>query len=142
MTTGRFLSAAVAGGLTLFVGGFLLWGILLDPFFQAHLGSATGVLKEPMDVVSLSLGQFFYALLLATVIGKWAGVSGFGSGFKIGLIFGLLISLAVGLTQYSMANIVDLTATLVDPLVAAVWAGLGGGVIGLVLGGGQAEEAA
>jgi hypothetical protein len=137
MTTGRFLAAALAGGLTLFVFGFLLWGILLDPFFQAHLGSATGVVKEPMDFVALSLGQFFYAFLLATVIGKWAGVSGFGPGLRIGAVFGFLLSLSVGLTQYSMANLTDLTGTLVDPFVSAVWGGLGGGVIGLVLAGGQ-----
>ena len=93
-----------------------------------------------MDFVALCLGQFFYAFLLATIIGKWAGAAGFGSGFRIGVVFGFLISLSVGLTQFSMANLMDLTGTLVDPFVSAVWAGVGGGVIGLILAGGQGEE--
>jgi hypothetical protein len=142
MTTGRFLTAAVVGGVTFFFLGFLLWGILLDSFFQAHVGSAMGVVKEPMNFVALALGQFFWAVLLAMILGKWAGVSGFVPGLKIGAVFGLLISLSVGLTQYSMANLADLTATLVDPLVMAIWGGLGGGVIGLVLSGGRKDMAA
>ena len=142
MTTGRYLTATVAGGLALFVLGFLLWGIALDPFYQAHLGSATGVLKDPMNFVALGLGQLFWSALLTMVIGKWAGVSGFGPGLKIGVVFGILLALGNGLTQYSMSNFVDLTATLTDPLVTAIWAGLGGGVIGLVLAGGQKEASA
>jgi hypothetical protein len=141
MGPGKFLTAAVAGGVAFFFLGFLLWGILLDPFFQSHLGTATGVVKEPMDMISLALGQFFWAVLLTTIIGTWAGVSGFGTGFKIGAVFGFLTSLSVGLTQYSMANLMDLTGTLADPFVMAVWGGLGGGVIGLVLGSGQKEQA-
>jgi hypothetical protein len=37
---------------------------------------------------------------------------------------------------------VDLTAVLTDPFVAAVWSGLGGGVVGLVLGAGREEASA
>ena len=142
MPQGRFWAAALAGGVTLFIAGFLLWGMALSGFFEAHLGSATGVVKEPMDMLHLALGQIIWAVLLTVVMAKWAGVSGFGPGMKIGAIMGFLMSLSVGLTQFSMANLLDLTAVLTDPFVSAVWSGLGGGVVGLVLGSGKEEAAA
>jgi len=142
MTQGRFWAAALAGGATLFIAGFLLWGLALAGFYEAHMGSATGVNKDTADMVYLALGQIVWGVLLTVVMAKWAGVSGFGQGMMIGAVLGFLMSLSVGLTQFSMTNLVDLTAVLTDPFVSAVWSGLGGGVIGLVLGSGKEEAAA
>jgi hypothetical protein len=142
MNQGRFWAAALAGGVTLFFAGFLLWGLLLAGFFEAHVGSAVGVNKETADLFHLGLGQFFWALLLAIVIARYAGVSGFLEGLKIGAVLGFFMSLSVGLSQFSMTNLGDLTSVLTDPFVSAVWSGLGGGVVGLVLGGGKKEAGA
>jgi len=137
MTQGRFWVATVAGGVTLFFVGFFLWGIVFDGFFAAHVGSATGVVKEQMDFFHLGLGQFFWAVLLAVVIVNYARVSGFGPGLRIGAVMGFLMSLSIGLNQFSMTNLLDLTSVLTDPFVSALWSGLGGGVVGLVWGRGR-----
>ena len=79
---------------------------------------------------------------MAVAIGRWAGVSGFMPGLKVGALLGFLMSLSVGLTQFSMTNLFDLTTVLVDPFATAVWSGLGGGVVGLVMAGGNKEAAA
>jgi hypothetical protein len=142
MTSGRFFTASLAGGVTLFIVGFLLWGLALSGFTEAHVGTATGVMKEEMDFLYLVLGQYLWAVLLTVVIGKWAGVSGFGPALKVGAVLGFLMSLSVGLTQFSMTNLFDLTTVLTDPFVSAIWSGLGGGVIGLVLGSGKEDAAA
>jgi len=142
MSEKRFWAAALAGGVTLFFVGFLLWGFLLAGFFEAHLGTAAGVQKAQMGLFHLALGQFFWGVLLVVVIARYAGVSGFVPGMRIGALMGFLMSLSVGLNQFSMTNLVDLAAVLTDPFVAAVWSGLGGGVIGLVLGGGAKEAVA
>ena len=142
MAQGRFWTASLAGGVTLFIAGFALWGLALAGFYEAHMGPVSGVTKEPVEMVYLALSQIVWAVLLTVVMGKWAGVSGFGKGLMIGAVMGFLMSLSVGLSQYSMMNLVDLTAVLVDPFVTAVWSGLGGGVIGLVLAGGGRESAA
>jgi hypothetical protein len=142
MTQGRFWAAALAGGMTLFIVGFLLWGLALAGFYEAHVGTATGVVKEPVDMIHLALGQIVWAVLLTVVMGKWAGVSGLGKGMMIGAVMGFLMSLSVGLSQFSMTNLVEQILVLTDPFVSAVWSGLGGGVIGLVLGGGGKESAA
>jgi hypothetical protein len=142
MTQGRFWAASLAGGVTLFVAGFLLWGLVFAGFYEAHVGSATGVTKEPVDMVHLALGQIIWAILLTVVMGKWAGVSGFGKGVMIGAVMGFLMSFSVGLTQFSMSNLFDITIVLTDPFISAVWSGLGGGVIGLVLAGSGRESTA
>lgn len=142
MTQGRFWAASLAGGATLYFAGFLLWGLALAGFYDAHMGPVSAVTKEPVEMVYLAFSQIVSAVLLTVVMGKWAGVSGFGKGLMIGAVMGFLISLSVGLSQYSMMNLVDLTAVLIDPFVSAVWSGLGGGVIGLVLAGGRKESTA
>jgi hypothetical protein len=142
MNQARLWVASLAGGATLFVVGFLLWGLVFAGFFEAHVGTATGVLKAEMDFIHLAIGQYFWGLLLAVVIGRWAKVSGFGAGMKIGAVMGFLMSLSVSLNQYSMTNLFDLATALTDPFVSAIWSGLGGGVIGLVLAGGEKAAAA
>ena len=142
MSEGRFWAASAAGGVVLFFVGFLLWGLALSGFYEAHMGSATGVVKDPADFFHLGLGQFFWGVLLAVTIGRWAGVSGFMPGLRVGALLGFLMSLSVGLTQYSMTNLFDLTTVLVDPFATAVWSGLGGGVVGLVFAGGGKEAPA
>lgn len=141
MSAGRFLLATVAGGVTLFIAGFLLWGLALMSWSEAHFIAPAGTQKEMAEMVPLFIGQLLWGALLAVAIGNWARVTGFGAGFKIGAIAGFLMNLSVGLTQYSMVNYFDLTAVLVDPFVSLVWSGLGGGVVGLVLAktGGAAE---
>lgn len=140
MTQGRFWLASLAGGVTLFFAGYLLWGILLMAFFEAHAGTATGVAREAPDLIHLALGQWVWGVFLAVAIGRWARTEGFASGLKIGATAGFLMSLSVGLTQFSMTNLFDITTALTDPFVAAVWSGLGGGVVGWVLGRGRAES--
>ena len=142
MTQGRFWAASLAGGVTLFIAGFLLWGLALAGFYEAHVGTATGVTKDPVDMVHLALGQIVWAVLLTVVMDKWAGVSGFGKGLMIGAVMGFLMSLSVGLSQFSMTNLADLTLVLTDPFISAIWSGLGGGVVGFVLGSGGKEAAA
>ena len=142
MSQGRFWTASLAGGVALFLTGFLLWGLALAGFYESHMVSVPGVNKETADMFHLAISQIVWAILLTVVMGKWAGVSGFGKGLMVGAVMGFLMSLSVGLSQFSMMNLADLTLVLTDPFISAIWSGLGGGVIGLVLAGGSSETAA
>jgi hypothetical protein len=133
MSTNRFVLAAAAGGITVFIVGGLLYGVLLAGFFEANQGSAAGVMRESPDYVHLFLGQLVFGALLAVIIGKWAGVAGAGAGLRIGAIIGLLFGFAIDLTMFGVTNISNITATLVDPFVTMVQLGLGGAVVGAVL---------
>jgi len=134
MSTNRFVMATLAGGVTIFVMGFLIYGLATASFFEANQGTATGVLKETPDFLYLGLGQLVFGTLLTVVIGKWAGASGAGSGLQIGATLGLLMGFAIDLTMHGVTNTANLTATLVDPFLVAVQMGCGGAAVGAVLG--------
>jgi len=139
MAPGRFLTATVAAGIALFVAGYVIWPLSLAGFMDGHLGSAEGVSRANEDVnfLFLALSQFVYAAFLTLTVGSWGGRRGFGPGFSGGALVGLLSGLATALLSYATANILDLTGHIVDGLAMAVWAGIGGGVVGLVLARGE-----
>ena len=134
MTTQKFAIATIAGGVTLFVLGGLLYGVVLIDFFMSNVGTAQGAMKETPDWLHLALGELAFAALLTQVIGNWAGVSGAGEGFKIGAIFGLMLGVAISLTFLATMNITTPLAAVVDTIVGTIRAGTAGAVIGIVLG--------
>ena len=134
MTSNRFVLAALAGGVVMFLAGGLLYGVVLASFFAANVGSAVGIMRDPPDYVHLALGQVVLGVYLAVVMDKWARVGGVAAGLKIGAISGLLIALGYDLTLFGTTHMSNITATLVDPLVFMVQSACAGAAIGAVLG--------
>jgi len=133
MSTKRFVLSAVVGGISVFIVGGLIYGLLTVSFFEANQGSATGVMRETPDYVHLFLGQLVFGVLLTVIIGKWAGVTGASAGLRIGAIAGLLFGFAMDLTLFGVTNVQNITATLVDPFLVMVQMAVGGAVVGAVL---------
>jgi hypothetical protein len=136
MTAKTRIMATLAGFVVLFMLGWLLYGMLLMDFFVANAGSATGVQKTEDEMVwwALIVGNILQSYLLVYIFGKWANINSFAGGLQGGAMIGLILGYAYDLIMYGTANIMNLTAALVDPLIAAVMMGLAGGVIGWVLG--------
>jgi len=134
MGSNRFIPAALAGGVVIFLVGWLLYGLLLVSFFEANQGSAVGAMRETPDFMHLGLGQLVFGVFLTVVIDKWARVGGLANGLKIGAIAGLLMGFGFSLTMFAVSNMSNITAALVDPLVFALQMACGGAVIGVVLG--------
>ena len=132
----KFSIGAIVGGITLFLLGFVFYAVLFSSFYEANVGSATGVMRadDQMNMPLLIVGNIAMAALLTYIFLKWAGISTFVTGLKAGLVIGALMALSYNLIQFSTTNIMNLQAALVDVLVYAVMVGLGGGIIGLVLG--------
>ena len=129
----KCLVAAVAGAVVLFIGGFLVYGILLAGLLESNMGSATGVMKETPNFLWLVVGQLASGGVLATVLG-WKGASDAASGARSGAGIGLLLSIAFGFVMLGTMNITNLTWTLVDIVVSAVLWGAAGAVVGIMLG--------
>jgi hypothetical protein len=136
MDAKKRIMATLAGFVVLFLMGWLLYGMLLMDFFAANAGSATGVMRSDTEMVwwALILGNVLQSYLLVYIFGKWGNITTFGAGLQNGAIIGLILGYAYDLTMYGTSNTMNLTGTLVDPLVAAVMMGVAGGVIGTVLG--------
>ena len=123
----KTLVAAVAGGLTLFLTGFIFYELLLADFF------ATSVAKDPLSFPFIVLGEVVFGFLLAWVFGR-SGTSTLADGAKDGAMIGFLIALAYGSILYGATTIADLSYYVADAVVWAVRFGAAGAVVGWYFG--------
>ena len=133
MGTKKLVAATLAGAVTAFLAGFLLYGLALAGFFEVNVGSAAGVMRDPIVELAVGLGQIPVALFLTLAIGRWGDSRSPVGGAKVGALFGFLVVLGFDLTIYGTTNVANFAATLVDPIVAMVLWGASGAVIGTVL---------
>ena len=131
MDTKRLAIGTVVGGIAMFVVGYLIWNILLDYWNGAF--DAAGVAREPQLLWVAALSNVPFAALVTLVIER-GGSSTIERGVGIGAMVGFLVWGGVALVHYADMTIFDLTATILDPLLAGVEFGIGGGVIAAVLG--------
>jgi hypothetical protein len=128
MTIQRLALGTVVGGLVLTLLGYLVYGMVFANFFAANAGSASGVTREPFNFVALVIGQLAWGALLTFVLG-WRSVSSVGEGVKVGALAGLLFFLGIDLTLFATTNIQNLTASLVDAVLAAILFAVAGAAI-------------
>lgn len=133
----KVLLATLAGGVVSFFAGWILYGILLMDFLNANTIEAARSISRPEDGMimwALILSCFVWALLLALIFDRWAGISTFRGGAMGGAWVFFLIALGTNMNIYSMQDMYTLTAALVDPIINAVQGVLVGGTVGWVLG--------
>ncbi len=132
----RVLAATVVGGITIFVLGFLIYGLLLDPYMKANMVEYAGLIKDPPGWAALVGANMANALLFAYIFDKWAGIKTFVGGLKGGAIIMFLISLTLDLQFLAFMNLWKggPLPIVVDIIGATVLGALAGGVIGAVLG--------
>ncbi len=127
------LLATLAAGILNFIGGYLVWGIATADFFAQHAGSATGVMKDPIDLVHIAIGCFIQAFIMSTIYSKWArGIHSAKEGFEFGALVGVFTGFGIGLIMYGTANFMDLTGVLTEGLIEIVYYGVIGIIIALV----------
>ena len=131
----KMLIAAVAGGLTLFVTGGLVYVLLLADFFTVE------VTRESANLLYIVPGELVFGCLLAWVL-SCCGASSVVDGAKYGALIGCLIALGYGLLLYGATTIADLTYYLVDVVVWAVRFACAGAVIGWWYGRGAMADGA
>ncbi|MDE2721177.1 hypothetical protein [Candidatus Palauibacter polyketidifaciens] len=132
----KCLVASVAGAVVLFVGGYVLYELVLGGFFAANAGSATGVIKESPDFLWIAVGQLASGGVLATALG-WKGATDVAGGAQAGAKLGALIAVAFGFVMLGAMNISTLASVVVDVVVTGVLWGAAGAVVGMMLGRGD-----
>lgn len=134
---GRVLASTVAGGITFFIFGFIIYGLILDPLVMRPNTSpeAIKLMKDPPVWVLLILGNLVAGFLLAYIFEKWATISTFVGGLiggaTIFFIFALHMQLMFAAFMNMMTSYVPMIADIIG---STVLGGLAGGVVGLVLG--------
>lgn len=125
----KIIRGTLFGGITYFLLGWLVWGILLMDFYTANYSQVMNRPETDMVWWAMIVSNLTTALLL-TLILKWSGAKEIMDGLKIGAIIGFLFSLSIDLSFYSMTTMFNnLSGIVVDLVVnSAVMA-----VIGLVI---------
>lgn len=129
MFTKQNLLATLAGALTMFILGYLIWGIALVDFYAGH--TITDVMREVPDFGILVVSHVIGSFALSTIYSKWAnGNFGAGSGFSFGIWIGVFAGISYSLLWYATSTMMDLTGHLTDAIVNLVFFALIGAVIG------------
>ncbi len=142
MDTKKFLIGSLVGGITYFILGYLIYGLLLNSFFSEHSIAPAGSMKAMADIIwwALVLGNLFMGALLTYIFLKMGSIKSFGSGAGIGAAVGFFLWLSIDLINFGTQNSFTHKALLADVVVGIVMSSITGGIIGAVLGMGKAKS--
>jgi hypothetical protein len=134
----KVLMAALAAFVVLFLAGWVIFGMLLMDYMKDAMVHTEGLLAEP-NLGLIAGGNLVFGLLYAWLANAM-GATTLVKGLMNGAIIGALLCLALDLTLSGQMEMYKEYSTIaVDVLANAVWAGLGMGAAGFVLGMGKKE---
>ena len=123
--------ATLAGTVTLFLLGYLIWGVATTDLMEGH--SIASVMKDPPDFLFILLGNLFSAFAISTIYGKWArGHHSAKEGAELGVLFGIFVGFGIWFVQYATTELMDLTGYLINAVLEIIYYAVTGIVIALV----------
>lgn len=136
----KTILATVAGAVFNFLGGWVVFGMLLSNFYMSNTKTYEGLAKGEMpDLTFIFIAGIFSAYLVTYVIRKVGQGFSFATGFKHGLAVYFCMAAWANLSIYSFYNLQSMTLTITDIFVQAIFGGINGGIIAMVLGSGKKE---
>ncbi len=131
MFSKQHLLATVVATVTMFILGYLIWGVATVDYFEGH--TVNNVMKDPPLFPWIIAGNLIASFALCVIYGKWArGYHSMGGGFQFGIWVGILVGLGTGLVWYATTEMMDLQGHLVSAVLDIVYYGIVGMVIGLM----------
>lgn len=133
----KVLLGALAATVVTFLGGWIVFGMLLADFFASGMDmTCKTMFKEPPDFAYLVAWQICWSLMLAYVLDKM-GKRSFMDGLMTGGLISFLIVLGYDLSFMAFFNLYTTKLIVVDIVANTVLWSLAAGVAGLVLGTGK-----
>jgi hypothetical protein len=130
----KLIKGTLFGGISYFLLGWLVYGILLMDFNSANMNQCASRPSGDMIWWAIIVSNLLIALLL-TLILKWSGARGIADGLKTGALFGILLTLSFDLSSWSMTTMYSNFGSLMaDVLVSTLILALVGMIIVLVRG--------
>ncbi len=127
MDSTKLLFGTLAGTVTSFIAGFLIFGLALKNYSMQ-----TSSAVETPQFVWLVLGHIIFSLLFTYICLQWAGISTAATGAKAAATIGFLFSLGMncylygGYEFYTSGGVVPIFVGAIAG--AIVWAAGGAGV--------------
>lgn len=140
MSTKTILATA-AGAVFNFLGGWVVFGMVLSGFYQANTKTYEGLSKGDMpDLPFIFISGIFSAYLVNYLLRR-AGKEqfNFAGGFKHGLVVYFCMAAWVNFSMYAFYNLTNMTVVISDILVQGIFGGVNGGIMALILGSGKKE---
>ena len=132
----KLISGGIAGAVTTFLLGWLIFGMLLMDFFTAHPGIAGNISKAEPDMLYLAIGNLSMGFLFAFIFIK-GSINSLTKGLINGGIIGLLVSVGYNCIWYATTTATSKMAMAADVAGSVVMFAISGAVIGMVLGMGK-----
>ena len=133
MKVEKILIAAVAGGVTLFATGYIIYELI---FANASIGmepAAEGVLGVKLDLSGIIVMELLFGLLLAVTL-NWKGTNGFSSGLIPGGLIGVIIGITINLYLLSTTDLINFNSVIYDGITFLIRFAIAGGVVALIYG--------
>ena len=97
----KLLIGTLAGGVTFFFLGFMIYGLALAPFMAANTNQCLAVANDQMNLGVLAFSNLLTSLLIALFIQSSSNLL---QAIGKGSLFGLLYAAGVNLNSYAMTT--------------------------------------
>lgn len=141
MNTKTILATAV-GTVFNFLGGWVVFGMALASFYMSNTKTYEGLSKGDMPDLPFIFVSGIFNAYLVTYLLRRAGKEQFtfAAGFKHGLVAYFCMAAWVNFSIYSFYNLMNMTLVVTDIFVQAIFGGINGGIMALILGSGKKEQ--
>ncbi len=136
----KTLIGGLIAGVTSFLLGWVIYGMLLMDYFTNNMVKYDGLNKDPIEMWAMVVSHLALGLLLAYVF-NGSGVKTARNGIASGAIFFGLFTVVAGMMSYAQINLYSLQSLCVDVLASLVMGALVGAVLGWWFGRGQTAAA-
>lgn len=129
----KLLIGTLAGGLTLFLLGYVIYVVAMPNPEFAHGPAAAAANRETPDIAHIIIGELLFGFLLTYILHTWAAISTPAAGAKAGALLGGVIALAFSLLMFGTTNIITIQGCLYEAVTWVVRWAVAGAVVALVL---------
>lgn len=129
----RTLISGIVAGVVIFLVGYVIYGIAMADYFASTMPSYPGLIKEPMEIWSIGVGNLIWGILLAWSLNA-AGIASASKGAVYGAVAFFLFAVGTGFVVFGQMNMNTIQSIFVDGLCSAVMMGIAGAAAGWILG--------
>lgn len=127
MKTKNFLISGIAGGVTNFLLGWLLFGILFKDMFPQPA-------EDTNSMLFIALSSLTFGLFVAYIFVKWAQISTVTTGLKAGAIIGFFTELCYDFFYMAMNPETSLQMFVLDVVLTIILGAIVGAIVAIVNG--------
>jgi hypothetical protein len=128
----KILAGAIVGSIVAFLLGWLIFGMLLESFYQNGVIYYEGLMKDAPNLLPIYAGNLAWATLIAILFDKMA-VTRPGGGAIWGAIIFAFFVFGMDSFFYATMNLYKPMTLVVDVIVNTVFGGIMGAVIAFVM---------